>query len=50
MLVTQNFRPLAAVASGAGLEVLREHIEAGTITLAARCRRGPTRPIEPMSC
>ena len=32
MFVTQNLRPLAAVASGADLEVLRELIEAGTIT------------------
>lgn len=32
MFVTQSLRPLAAVASGADLEVLRELIEAGTIT------------------
>jgi len=32
MFVTQNLRPLTAVASGADLEVLRELIEAGTIT------------------
>jgi len=32
MVVTQNLRPLAAVASGADLEALRELIEAGTIT------------------
>jgi len=34
MFVTQNLRPLAAVANGADLEVLRELIEAGTITPA----------------
>ncbi len=32
MFVTQDLRPLAAVAHGADLEVLRELIEAGTIT------------------
>jgi NADPH:quinone reductase-like Zn-dependent oxidoreductase len=32
MFVTQNLRPLSAVASGRDLEVLRELIEAGTIT------------------
>jgi len=32
MFVTQNLRPLAAVANGADLEVLRQLIEAGTIT------------------
>ncbi len=32
VFVTQNLRPLSAVASGADLEVLRELIEAGTIT------------------
>lgn len=34
MFVTQNLRPLTAVASGVDLEVLRELIEAGTITPA----------------
>jgi len=34
MFVTQNLRPLTAVASGADLEALRKLIEAGTITPA----------------
>ena len=32
MFVTQNLRPLAAVVNGADLEVLRELIDAGTVT------------------